>query len=741
MLRSIAIYICLLLSTYTIAQQKVGLILSGGGAAGLAHIGVLKAIEEKQIVIANISGTSMGALVGSMYASGYTIEEIEKNVLQSDFQNISNGGIQNHKTHYLKTEDEKPDFIRWNFNPKYAFEKNLPKYVVNSNGLEKELSSFLIGPELLIQQNFDSLPIPFLCTASLIQDKTYKIFNQGSLIQAVRASLSYPFYFPAFSIQDTVYFDGGLYNNFPIQASITNFSNDFYIGSNVSYNYNRPNEDDVIEQLKNMLVAKTEYSLMNKPGVIIIPETACGTFDFSNPQEQIDSGYAAAMRSFKNIEGDSIAFQEQKIKRAIFRKKSAEISEIPLPAEGRFLRAKNKEGIKPKDIPALLSEFHADPFLERYYAYSKDSSIVFEKRFKEPFELQLGGNISSKPINTGFAQLKYRNITKVPLIAHANIYFGKFYSSAQLGLQFFFYGPVRPYKLSVDYTLSQWDYFKSKATFFQESKPPFVILSEDFISTSLARSFGKSGKLEVGVKAGKRRAQYYLADEFGASDTSDNSKWQGLIPNLGVDINTLDNSIYPSKGSQFKVFAEYLIGSETYDPGNTSVTQNSILTHVNWYRINVQAKKYYKINEGFLGLGCILTLSSKYEFSNFRATQLFSYKFQPVQEMLSFYSDDFQALRYVSPVISVGIQPSVNWQVRNDFYYFQNIIPIQKGIAQSNLLGPTFPNGQPVNSLTVLYKTPFGRATISLNYFSGLPQPFSVLFNFGDIIFNKLFIN
>lgn len=741
MLRTFVFYICLFISVFAIGQQKIGLVLSGGGAAGLAHIGVLKAIEEKQIVISNISGTSMGALVGSMYASGYTLEEIEKNVLNSDFQNITNGGISNHSTHYLKLEEDKPDFIRWNFNPKYAFEKNLPKYVVNSNGLERELSSFLIGPEILIQENFDSLPIPFLCTASLIQDKTYKIFNRGSLIQAVRASLSYPFYFPAFSIQDTVYFDGGLYNNFPVQASISYFANDFYIGSNVSYNYNRPNEDDVIEQLKNMLVAKTEYSLLDKPGVIVIPETACGTFDFSNPQEQIDSGYAAAMRSFQNIEGDSIAFQLQKLKRKQFRDKSTEIIEKPLPVVGRFLRSKKKEVIKPQEVPTMLTEFHADPFLDRYYAYTSNDTIIFEKRYKDPFELQLGGNISSKPINTGFGQIKYRNITKVPLIAHANVYYGKFYSSAQAGLQFFFYGPKRAYKLKVDYTISQWDYFKSKATFFQESKPPFVILSEDFLSLSLARNFGKSGMLEAGIKAGKRSARYYLDDNFGASDTSDVTRWQGLIPHLVLDFNTLDNAIYPSKGSQFKVFAEYLIGSENYSPGNTSISQNSIEKHVNWYRINVQTKKFYKINNGFLGLGGILTLSSKYEFSNFRATQLFSYKFQPVQEMLSFYSDDFQALRYVSPVISVGLQPSANWQVRNDFYYFQNIIPIQKGIAQSNLLGPTFPTGQPVNSLTVLYKTPFGRATVSLNYFSGLPQPFSILFNFGDILFNKYFIN
>tara|TARA_R110001592_G_scaffold363109_3_gene680511 strand:+ start:10707 stop:12932 length:2226 start_codon:yes stop_codon:yes gene_type:complete len=741
MLKKLSLLILLLSSTLLSAQQKIGLVLSGGGAAGLAHIGVLKALEEKQIPIDNISGTSMGALIGSMYASGYSIDEITKNVLHPDFQEIANGKISLHKSHFWKSDDEKSEFIRWSFNPKHTLEQNIPKYVVNSNNLEKELSSFLFAPELIIQGDFNQLPIPFICTASLIQDKQSKVFQSGSLIQAVRASLSYPFYFPAFSVNDTVYFDGGLYNNFPIQPSIDLFENDFYIGSNVSYNYDSPSEDDVIEQLKNMLVAKTEYSLLNQKGILIEPETNSGTFDFSTPQEQIDSGYSAAIKQLKGIIGDSVKFKIQNERRQAFREICTIYREKTLPSKGQFLRTDKKAKIKVSAIQEALSEFHSDPFIDRYYAYIIDSTVIFEKRFKEPFELKLGGNISSKPVSSGFAQLKYRNISQIPLLAIANVHFGKFYSSAHAGLKFYFYGPKRPYILSTNYTLNRWDYFNSKATFSQKTVPPFVIFSDDFFSTSLSRSFGKSGKISIDMKVGKQRAYYYLDDNFSGSDTSDISTWTGVSPKLTLEHNTLNSQIYPSKGSHIKASFTILNGKESYIPGNTSIASDEAEHILNWKKYDLEARQFFTVNDGFIGFGAMMSINTDFEFQNFRATQLFSSKFQPVQEMLSFYADDFQATKFVSPILSFGITPNDKWQVRNDFYYFQNINPIEQGIAQTSLIGPTFPKGQPVNSFTCFYKTPFGRASISLNYFSGLSKPFSVMFNFGDIIFNKRFFN
>ena len=86
--------ICCLSATISLAQQKVGLVLSGGGATGLAHIGVLKALEEHGISIDYITGTSAGALVGSLYAAGYSPEEIEQYVLSDEFQLMTKGKVQ-----------------------------------------------------------------------------------------------------------------------------------------------------------------------------------------------------------------------------------------------------------------------------------------------------------------------------------------------------------------------------------------------------------------------------------------------------------------------------------------------------------------------------------------------------------------------------------------------------------------------------------------------------------------------
>lgn len=150
--------------------------------------------------------------------------------------------------------------------------------------------------------NFDSLFIPFRCLASDISAKKSIVFKSGDLGEAVRASMSYPFYLKPVRINETLLYDGGLYNNFPANIMYQDFFPDFIIGSNVASEFQNPEEDDLISQIRAMLTSKSDFNPLCENGIIIEPNANwVGLFEFENGQRIIDSGYVASARKIEEI--------------------------------------------------------------------------------------------------------------------------------------------------------------------------------------------------------------------------------------------------------------------------------------------------------------------------------------------------------------------------------------------------------------------------------------------------------
>src|SRR5690606_38680181 len=185
--------ILLMVTTFTVHAQKIGLVLSGGGAAGLAHIGVLKALEENDIPIDYISGTSMGALIGGLYASGYTVEEITEIVKSESFKLAINGELSNKDVYYFTQDILDASIIRLKISPKRLIRNSIPTNLITPDLMEYMFLDLFEQPAAKAQYDFDSLMIPFRCVASDITQKQEVIFNKGSLALALRASTTYPF--------------------------------------------------------------------------------------------------------------------------------------------------------------------------------------------------------------------------------------------------------------------------------------------------------------------------------------------------------------------------------------------------------------------------------------------------------------------------------------------------------------------------------------------------------------------
>lgn len=324
----ITTFIFILLSQFAVAQS-VGVVLSGGGASGLAHVGVLKALEENGIPIDYIAGTSIGGLVAGMYSAGYSPVQIEGMLTSENFKRLASGEIEDRYIYYFRKPTPNASWVSIKFSSFANFvETSIPTSFINPAALDLELMHLLDPASMASNYNFDSLFIPFRCVASDIVDKKPVIFREGNLNIAVRASMTYPAYLKPIRIDGKLMYDGGLYNNFPTDVMRDEFHPDIIIGSNVSSNEDPPEEDDFLSQIRNMVVSKTNYQLNGDSTVLIEPKTNFGIFNFNHLQESIDSGYIATerkMESIKNIVHRRVHYKVIDEKRTEFNKGKKEL--------------------------------------------------------------------------------------------------------------------------------------------------------------------------------------------------------------------------------------------------------------------------------------------------------------------------------------------------------------------------------------------------------------------------------
>lgn len=206
-----------MISTFSFSQEeaedlKVGLVLSGGGAKGLAHIGALKVLEESGVRIDYIGGTSMGAIIGALYASGYSAKELDSIFRETDFSTLIQDDIpRRSKTFYEKQESEKYALVL----PFENFKIGLP------SGLSKGQNVYNLISRLTRHvsdvTDFSKLPIPFFCVATNVETGEEVILDHGYLPRAVSASGALPSILSPVIINDTVLIDGGVVNNYPVK--------------------------------------------------------------------------------------------------------------------------------------------------------------------------------------------------------------------------------------------------------------------------------------------------------------------------------------------------------------------------------------------------------------------------------------------------------------------------------------------------------------------------------------------
>ena len=276
-------------------NAKIGLSLSGGGAKGFAHIGVLKVLDSLGVKVDYISGTSMGAIVGGLYASGYTGKEIEKIVMDTDFYTI----IANEKTRQETT----------------FFNKSVDRYILTIpvkdgkvNVLPKAISTGQKNIYLLKElfknvstiDDFSKLPIPFMCIGTNLESGKMEIFEKGDLVSSIMASSAFPSLMDPVKIGDSLYIDGAMTINYPSKP-LKDKGIDVVIGVDLSQGLaNRKSLQsaiDILNQVIDFGIQKETKNQYNYTDINIHPDlTGLGATSYDAKKRILDSGYVEAQK-------------------------------------------------------------------------------------------------------------------------------------------------------------------------------------------------------------------------------------------------------------------------------------------------------------------------------------------------------------------------------------------------------------------------------------------------------------
>ena len=280
---------------------SVGLVLSGGGARGLAHIGVLKTIEQAGVKIDYIAGTSTGAIVGALYASGYTASQLDLMFKQVDFSTL----IQDQVPRRAKTFNEKDESIKYALTlPFDGFEISFPTGLSNGQNIYNLFSKLTSHVNHLT--DFSKLPIPFLCVATNAENGEMVLLENGYLPRAVSASGALPTLFNPVVINDMILIDGGIVNNYPIKE-LKAKGVDVIIGVDVQDGIKKKKDLtsalDIVLQVNNYTSVKQMQTKIKDTDVFIKPnieEFSVVSFDDAN--RIVQAGFEAANQVTQKLE-------------------------------------------------------------------------------------------------------------------------------------------------------------------------------------------------------------------------------------------------------------------------------------------------------------------------------------------------------------------------------------------------------------------------------------------------------
>lgn len=755
----ILLYLSILVSySFICKAQKVGIVLSGGGAKGLAHVGVLMALEENDIPIDYVVGTSMGGLVGGLYAAGYSPSELEYIAKSKNFQSWVNGTFKTDYSYYYQRKNNNPSVVSFGLGIDSGFQARLRSNLINDIPLNFALLDLSAQATYNSDGNFDSLMIPFRCMIADVFSQEQIACKSGNLSEALRATMTVPYVYRPIKINDRYVFDGGIYNNFPVDVMNKDFNPDIIIGVNVSsktFNkYPFESDEDVLSKLFNyLLLSKSDSTLLSDSDIYIQPDiNDFSSTEFKAVNELIRAGYEATIAKMPEIKAKINARKsnkEKEIERSKFLDKKPTVKFSALRFHGINNRQKvylrnviqqNYNGLSLVDAKNGYYKLVSDPnFRTIYPRMVKSSKDVydFELDVKSDRNLraEIGGNIGSRPINTLYFGLDYNYLNSYSLNLSSDFYLGRFYESASLNVRID-YPYKKPFYLGVNFIYNHWDYFKGSDLYIQDPVLTFVDQSDRLLQAVIGLPAKDNAKYMFKVVGLNTRDYFSQTNNYLEGDTLDNSIFNAFKYAIEYERNTLDQKQFAYEGIKTRVSLQYYNGKESYIPGTESLLPVDKNNH-HWFKFSLEYLKYIKSNHKYrFGYVFDLVASNQPLFSSYRSTILNASAFNSMFDSRTFLFDNYRALSFASIGIRNIYIINKSFHLRLELYAFQ---PYQKiiNVNQKAQLAKEFNHRYLAGTTSIVYRSPIGPISINTSYYDFDKDNIYFLFNMGYLLFQR----
>lgn len=764
MRKILLVFITLWLIVPAIYAQKVGLVLSGGGAKGLTHIGIIRALEENNIPIDYIAGTSMGAIIGSLYAMGYSPDDMVDLLKSEDFKRWYSGEVEEKYVYHFKKNLPTPEF----FNIRFSFRDSLkslkpqflPTSVVNPIQMNLVFVDLYARATAACKGDFDKLFVPFRCIASDVYNKKQLIMKEGDLGDAVRASMSFPFMFKPIEIDNVLAYDGGIYNNFPTDVMKNDFHPDIIIGSVVSANPTKPKENDLMSQIENMVMQKTDYSIPDSMGILMtFKYDNVGLMDFQRVDELHDIGYnrtISMMDSIKSRIHRRVNLDNIRLRRMVYRSNYPELRFKNIIIDGA--NTQQQAYIKKEFHKSDNKEFSYEDLKQGYFRLLSDNMISeiiphaiynpeddtydlhLKVKLENNFAVRLGGNISTSNSNQIYLGLSYQDLNYYAKEFVFDGQLGKVYNNAQFMAKIDFSTAI-PTSYRFIASISTFDYFKKDKLFSRNDEPAFNQKDERFLKLQVGLPFLSSKRAEFGIGIARIEDKYFQKSviDFG-NDKFDKSRYDLFGGSISFNGSTLNSRQYPTRGYREALIAQIFIGRERFYPGE-SATGNNNKEHHSWLQLSYMKEKYHNMSEHWvLGWYLKALYASKNFSENYTATMMQAGEFSPTQHSKLTYNEAFRANQFVGAGIRPIYRLNQMFHLRGEFYGFMPIYPIERNSLNKAYYGKAFSKFEYLGEISVVCQLPFGDISAYVNHYSSPKREWNVGLSIGWQLFNYRFI-
>ncbi len=708
--RFLAFILTLILSIGHCTAKSIGVVMSGGGAKGLYHIGVLQALEENGIPIDYVAGTSMGAITAGFYAAGYSPDEMQEIALSGEIESWVSGRIDNRYGLYFRRgstlRSEAPtisfriDPTKGSIKSESENERRMPKSLIPTTQIDMALFNYFTPASTVAGDDFSKLMVPFLCVASDITDNSKYVMTKGDLGESIRASMAIPLAFKPIIREDGhILYDGGIQDNFPWRPMVEIFNPDLIIGSACGVDSWVDSSDlSLLDQAFQLAMNETDYNLPEN-GVMIQRDVPVGILDFSNAKAVIQMGYDDTIERMDSIimsvgRENLLPSEFYTKRREAFNNKTPKLlfksynitglSETKSEYAREYMRSphtrrnnQKEETQRKMDFEELKStlfsilasgNFTTDYPKTEYDPLSASYSFDIAMEHKPSLKLSLGGNISSTPFNQIYVGLNYTDIEKTAKTHFAELYLGSIYTTGRIGYRTDFYANA-PMFIDAYYNFEVKNLNHGN---FGQLTPITNTLevksSDQFFSGGIGMPIKHHSQILFRTNIGTERFNY----EGGAPSLNEGENIWGefemtrfnyVSSKIEIRRSTIDNSYYPSRGSLLSTSVIGVLGheksrsrlttSELEDMSQTYKAQRS------WFGAKVNYTKYFYLNSkrnNSLGVNANLVYTTIPEMYSSLGEQFIMPNYRPTIHSNMVFMPEYSAPRYLAAGVMSNIK-------------------------------------------------------------------------------------